>query len=74
MSKPVDHAQGLAALFGITLGPIPLIKALTTGTTTLWLHWIPAADTKPWLYAIPALILALATAAITLLERRKQQH
>ncbi|MFB9317151.1 hypothetical protein [Cryptosporangium minutisporangium] len=69
--KAIDGWQGLCFFLGITLGVIPLIQfALGTRRGGL-LRFVFGDDPGAARWIVPLVILAVAIAAITLLERRK---
>jgi hypothetical protein len=69
----VDAWQGVLALVGITLGVIPLIQKLLTGSTgSLWQLLVGGGEGVPAL--ITATVVAIGTgAAVIALERRKRR-
>ncbi|MBX3070789.1 MAG: hypothetical protein KF883_09855 [Thermomicrobiales bacterium] len=67
-----DTIEGVAALVGITLGVVPIVRLALGGQLGFFYSWLPESLDGAALSIAPALLLAACVFLIVLLEQSKR--
>lgn len=73
-SRTIDGLQGLAALVGITLGAIPLVRWVAQGRHGGLFRWLFGDHSGAMGFAAPLMVIAVAIGVIAALEGWKRRR